>query len=128
VKRSLLLMGIGALAMATAADAHHSFAKDYQEEKQVTLEGDIVSFDLRNPHSWVYFNATDGTGVARQYGAEWANRRRLEQQGIAQTSLKAGDHVIVTGAPSRSATTYSVHLRSIRRTTDGWSWPSRGRR
>lgn len=121
-------MGIGALVAATAADAHHSFAKDYAEEKQITLEGDVVSFEMRNPHSWVYFTAKDSSGVFRQYGAEWANRRRLEQQGIDGASIKAGDHVIVTGAPNRSATNYSVHLKGIRRTTDGWSWPSGGRR
>ena len=128
MNRRLLILGIGALLAATTAYAHHSFAKTYAEEKQISLEGDVVSFEFRNPHTWVYFTANDGTGVFRKYGAEWSNPRRLEQQGVAATTLKAGDHVIITGAPSRSATDYSVHLKSIRRPTDGWNWPAAGDR
>ena len=128
MRARLLLLGIGALLAAATADAHHSFAKEYSEGQQVTLEGDVTSFDLRNPHSWVYFTARDTTGVARQYGAEWANRRRLEQQGITGGTIKAGDHVIVTAAPNRSPTTYTVHLKAIRRSADGWSWPGNSSR
>jgi len=122
VKR-LLVVGLGSLLAATAAYAHHSFAKDYVEEKQISLEGDVVSFEYRNPHAWVYLTANDSGGVLRKFGAEWDNPRRLEQQGVGATDLKAGDHVIISGAPSRSATTYSVHLKSIRRPVDGWTWP-----
>jgi hypothetical protein len=127
VKRTLVLLGICALLAVTAAEAHHSFAKTYSEEKHISLEGDVVSFEYRNPHAWVYFNAADSTGVVRKFGAEWANPRRLEQQGVLATSIKAGDHVIVGGAPNRSATEYSVHLKSIQRPSDGWSWPGGAR-
>ena len=123
MKRRLLILGVGSLLAASAAYAHHSFARDYAEEKQISLEGDIISFEYRSPHAWVYFNAPDTTGVVRRFGAEWANPRRLEQQGVGASDLRPGDHVIVSGAPSRSATTYNVHLKSIRRPADGWSWP-----
>jgi len=127
VKRRLFILGTGLLlAAATAAYAHHSFAKDYAEEKQISLEGDVVSFEYRSPHAWVYFTANDGSGVLRKFGAEWANPRRLEQAGVGATDLKVGDHVIVSGAPSRSATTYNLHLKSISRPADGWSWPGAG--
>ena len=54
MKRRLLILGIGSLlAAATAAYAHHSFARDYAEDKQISLEGDVVSFEYRNPHAWV---------------------------------------------------------------------------
>ena len=124
MKRTLVLLAMGALLAATGADAHHSFAKTYAEEKHVSLEGDVVSFEYRSPHAWVYFNATDSTGVVRKFGAEWSNPRRLEQQGVLANALKAGDHVIVGGAPNRSATEYSLHLKSIERPVDGWTWPN----
>ena len=128
VKRRLFLLALGSLMAATAAYAHHSFARDYHEDQMISLEGDVVSFDYRNPHAWVYFNASDSGGVMRKFGAEWANPRRLEQQGVGASVLKAGDHVIVRGAPSRSATTYNLHLKSIHRPADGWSWPGGGGR
>ena len=124
MKRRLLVLATGALLAATTADAHHSFAKTYAEEQIISLEGSVVSFEFRNPHTWLYFTAPDATGVFRRFGAEWSNPRRLEQQGVGATSLKAGDRVIVTGAPNRSATEYTVHLKSIRRPADGWSWPT----
>ena len=128
MKRRLVLLGIGALLAATSAYAHHSFARMYHEEKSISLEGEVVSYEYRSPHTWVYFTANDGTDVARKWGAEWSNPRRLEQQGVLASTLKAGDHVIVTGAPNRSATDYSVHLKSIHRPADGWSWPAGARR
>ena len=126
MNRRLLILGIGALLAATSAYAHHSFARMYHEEKSISLEGEIVSYEYRSPHTWVYFTANDGTGVARKWGAEWSNPRRLEQQGVVASTLQAGDRVIITGAPNRSATDYSVHLKSIRRPADGWSWPTGG--
>ena len=126
--RRLFVVGLASLLAATAAYAHHSFARDYAEEKLISLEGDVVSFEYRNPHTWVYFTANDTSGVLRKFGAEWSNPRRLEQQGIGAQHIKPGDHVIVSGAPSRSAATYSVHLKSIQRPADGWTWPDgRGR-
>jgi exonuclease VII large subunit len=126
VKRILIILGFGALAAAVPAYAHHSFAKDYDETRQVSLEGEVTSFNLKNPHSWLYFTAKDSTGVVRQFGGEWANRSRLIQAGISAETLKPGDHVIVSGAPNRDATEYSMHLQGIRRPSDGWSWPGNG--
>jgi hypothetical protein len=80
---------------------------------------------MKNPHSWVYFTAKDATGVVRQYGAEWANRSRLIQAGMTADTLKAGDQIVINGAPNRDATEYSVHLKGIRRPSDGWTWPMR---
>src|SRR2546422_7693956 len=80
VKRRFVL-GLTLVLAATAAYAHHSFARDYAEEKLISLEGDVVSFEYRSPHAWVYFTANDATGVPRKFGAEWANPRRLEQHG-----------------------------------------------
>ena len=101
MKRRLFILGIGSLlAAATAAYAHHSFAKDYAEDKQISLEGDIVSFEYRNPHAWVYFTANDGSGVLRKFGAEWANPRRLEQQGVGATDSR---RAITSSSAARQA-------------------------
>ena len=126
MKHRLFVLVVGSILVASAAYAHHSFAKEYNESKSVTLEGEITSVDLRNPHSWVYFTAKDPSGVARKYGAEWFNLRRLSQTGVNASTFKAGDHIVVTGAPNWDANTYSVHLKSISRPSDGWAWPSSG--
>ena len=63
MKRRLFVLALGSLMAATAAYAHHSFARDYHEDQMISLEGDVVSFDYRNPHAWVYFTANDSGGV-----------------------------------------------------------------
>ena len=124
MRRALLLLGLGILLSGAEVSGHHSFAGSYFEDQIVSVDGTVEVFEYRNPHSWVYFTAKDATGVVRQYGAEWANPRRLEQQGVTGTSIRLGDHVLVSGSPSHSATVNAVHLKSIRRPADGWSWPT----
>jgi hypothetical protein len=67
-------------------------------------------------------------GQAVDYRAEWAGAGRLAQQGITADTLKPGDRVIVGGSPGRDASAHRIHLKSIQRPADGWSWEQRGRR
>ena len=122
MKRGLLTLLTGAVALGVPTSAHHSFAAGYIEEQSVSVEGDLVEFEYRNPHSWVHVNAKDETGVMRQVAAEWASAPRLKQWGVNADTLKPGDRVIITGSPSRNPTEYRMHLKSIQRRADGWQW------
>jgi len=122
VKRALLTLLIGAVALGISTSAHHSFAASYLEEQSVSIEGDLVQFEYRNPHSWLHVNARDETGAMRQIAAEWASAVRLKQWGLSEDTLKPGDRVIITGSPSRNPTEYRMHLKGIQRRADGWQW------
>ena len=126
-----MLLGFAAALLSGAvASAHHSFAAFYFEDQSVSIEGEIDAFENRAPHAWVYVMAPDPDGRVRRYGAEWANPRRLQRDGITSETLKAGDRVAITGSPGRVASDYKVHLKRIRRLSDGWEWRGgqRGRR
>ena len=84
-----------------------------------------VEFDYRAPHAWVHLTAPDASGAMRRFSAEWANPRRLTGDGITRDKLKAGDRVIITGSPGRTAADYKIHLKQIRRPADGWEWGMR---
>ena len=114
-----------ALVIGVPVAAHHSFAAYYFEDQTVTIEGDVVEFDYRAPHAWVYLTAPDASGTMRRFSAEWANPRRLTGDGITRDKIKAGDRVIITGSPGRTAADYKVHLKQIRRPADGWEWGMR---
>jgi hypothetical protein len=122
VRRILLSVTIAALVAVIPAAAHHSFSAYYFEEQSITLEGVVQEFQYRSPHAILIFTAPDPSGRTQTFAAEWSNPRRLSSQGITAATLKAGDVVIVTGSPGRTASEYKVHLKGIRRPADGWNW------
>jgi hypothetical protein len=81
---AVLLVAAASLAGATAY-AHHSFAATYLEDKNVTIEGDIVQFLFRNPHSWVHVNVKEKNGQVVRYAVEWGGTGQLGQQGSPGT-------------------------------------------
>jgi hypothetical protein len=118
---------IGALILAagTPANAHHAFAGTYVLDQTATIEGTIVQFDIRNPHSFVNLEIRDAEGKAARWGVEWGGVTLLAQTGVTKATLKVGDKVTVIGAPSRDATEHKVLMKVIRRPADGWVWGER---
>jgi len=107
---------------ATQAYAHHSFAATYRESQTVTIEGELVQLDFRNPHSFVHIMVKEKDGSMVRYGVEWGGVGQLGQQGVTRDTLKIGDHVIITGAPGRNAADHRVRMVTLRRPSDGFTW------
>jgi len=119
---SVIIAGVVGAA-GVPASAHHSFAAEYFEDQMVSVEGDVVQFDYRNPHAWVHLAVKDERGEMQKVSAEWANPGRLKQQGLTADTIKPGDHVIITGSPGRNPAERRIHLKRIQRPDDGWTWP-----
>ena len=124
-RRSLLIIGvmaIGSLAGARVADAHHSFAATYYEDRVVTIEGELVEFLYRNPHSFVHVNVPDKDGTMQRWAIEWGAVAQLNGQGVQRFTLKPGDKVVITGAPARSGEEHKLLMRKLVRPSDGFTW------
>jgi hypothetical protein len=124
VKRTLLTMMTATMIAGVSASAHHSFAAHYFEEQTVSVEGELLEFEYKSPHAWVHVMAKDDDGEMQRYGAEWAGPGRLQQRGVKADTLKPGDWVIISGSPGRNPSERRIHLKSIKRPADGWSWPA----
>jgi hypothetical protein len=112
----VLIMVAAVLAAATPrASAHHSFAATYLEDQSVTIEGELVQFLFRNPHSFVHVNVPQKDGSVVRYAVEWGGAGQLGGQGVTRETLKAGDHVIITGAPGRNPADHRVRMVSLHR-------------
>jgi hypothetical protein len=125
--RMLTVLSVAALLLSgMAAFAHHSFSAVYNQKETVKLEGKLVQISIRNPHSFVSVEAADPEGNVQRWSGEWGGAAQLAGQGVDQNTLKVGDHIVVTGSPSRAPGEYRVLVRTIDRPRDGFTW-GRGR-
>ena len=86
----------------TSVYAHHSFAATYAEEKTIKIEGKLVQFNFRNPHSFVQIEVKDENGMVERWSVEWGGAGQLGAQGLTRDTLRPGDQVIITGHPGRN--------------------------
>jgi hypothetical protein len=123
MKRYLVASVIALALLAGArAYAHHSFAATYREKESVTIEGDLIQLDFRNPHSFVHVDVKEKDGTKVRYAVEWGGVGQLGQQGVTRETLKVGDHVIISGAPGRNPADHRVRLVTLKRPADGFTW------
>ena len=117
-----VLLAAAGLLSTVPAYAHHSFAATYFEDKTQTIEGDLVEFLFRNPHSFVHVEAKDEKGELQRWAIEWGAGLQLNRQGVTRETLHPGDHVIIMGNPGRNAEDHRLRMRTISRPKDGWKW------
>ena len=123
MKRYLIVpLAVAGLALSAQAFAHHSFAATYIEDQSVTIEGQLVQFLLRNPHSFVHVMVKEQDGSMERYVVEWGSPAQLGGQGGTRETLKPGDYVIISGNPGRNPADHRVRLLRFHRPKDGWSW------
>jgi hypothetical protein len=128
MKLPLLSLFAAAFAAAIPAYAHHSFGAFYSEEQSITVDGKLVAFLYRNPHSFVDLETTDEHGNVTKWAAEWGGSGRLSRIGVLPDTFQPGDHLIITGAPGRDPKEHRIHLKTIVRPSDGLKFDNlRGR-
>ena len=123
MKRDLgvILAIAGVFAFAAQLHAPHSFTATYHEDQTVTIEGKLVQFQFRNPHSFVQI--LDDKGI--RWSIEWGGAGQLGSQGVTRETLKPGDVVVITGNPGRTPEDHRVRMRAIKRPSDGFGWGER---
>ncbi len=119
-----ILAGAALMGAVTVApvQAHHSFPATYVVDEKVTIEGTVVQFLFRNPHSFVHVMAPDKNGVMQRWAVEWGAGGALGDAGVKHDTLKPGDKVKITGNPGRNPADHRIRMSSIERLSDGWKW------
>src|SRR2546422_7462449 len=113
--RMFLLVITAMFLFVAVASAHHSFAAVYDGKKTITLDGKLVQFIFRNPHSFVQVEVADERGVIQRWSVEWSAAGQLGGQGVNQQTLRVGEHVVVTGRPSRVAGELRIQMQTLKR-------------
>jgi len=120
--RHMLAALVGGLIITVGAEAHHSFMATYDDTQEVRIEGTLVAFHFRNPHASVDILAEDENGDSIRWTVEWGSASTLTGQGMTRESLRAGDHVVITGNVPRNAELRRLRMLSILRPADGYGW------
>lgn len=102
--------------------AHHSFPATYFVDQKVTIQGTVVQFLFRNPHSFIHVLAPDKDGVMQRWAVEWGAGGALASDNITSDTLRPGDKVLITGSPGRNPADHRLRMSSIERPSDHWKW------
>ena len=111
-----------ALLMGANAWGHHSFAAVYLEDQEVTIEGRLVQFLWRNPHTLVHVMVEQDDGSNVRYVVEWGSATQLGATGVSRETLRPGDYVVINGNPGRNVEDNRVRLLNFLRPSDGLTW------
>jgi hypothetical protein len=104
--RSLMIGVALALAGTGAAIAHHSFAQEFDANKPIKLEGNVVKFEWVNPHSWIHVDVVNPQTKKHEiWRIEGGAPSALLRRGWNRNSLPTGTKISISGFASRDGDT-----------------------
>ena len=95
-----LALVVFGLASAGDLSAHHSTGYYSKEQKDfVKIQGKVVRWEYRSPHSQLYVEAPDKDGKPVVWRFESTPAAWLLREGVKQDSIVVGDIVTAEGFP-----------------------------
>jgi len=96
--------------LPSAAPAHHSRA--YFGHEIVTVTGELVAIEWRNPHVQLELRSTGADGSVETWQVEGNSIYNLQRRGVSREQFRAGTEVTVAGRAS-TRERYSLLLTSV---------------
>ena len=126
MKRIVLLLGALILvAGVVPALAHHGFNAEYDASQKAEVQGVVTEFAWRNPHSFMKIDVMAKDGTTQSWTLEWGSASQLAESQVGRTTLKPGDHIVVSGQVARDPSAHRMLITDIKRPSDVWEWKGR---
>jgi hypothetical protein len=103
------------ILQATAPAAHHSNDPFYDSTRKVETQGAVTKFIYRNPHAFLFLDATDDRGQKTEWQIELGPPISLSRTGWTPETLKPGTVIKVVGSPSRAEGSHGICCARITR-------------
>ena len=87
------------------AQAHHSFAAEYDTKKPVELTGTVTSIEWVNPHAWIHLDVKNADGTVTSWMIEAGAPNGLLRRGFTKNSLPPGTEIVVEGWQAKDEST-----------------------
>lgn len=100
-----LLASAVAACLAGAVQAHHSFAAEFDESREMTVSGVLTKVDWINPHSYCYVDVKNANGTTTRWAFEGFPPAMMKRLGFSRETLvsNVGKIVKVSYNPAHSA-------------------------
>ena len=113
-----MALSIPAFLAVPSAEAHHSFAAEYDSKKPMKLKGVITKVDWMNPHVYFFLDVEDESGKTVNWGCEMGPPNGLQRSGWTKNTMKIGDEVIVDGTMAKDGS-HQINARTVTLSSTG---------
>jgi hypothetical protein len=97
MRTRLALIAAGLLLFAIPVWAHHAFAAEFDENKQIKVRGTVTKMEWINPHAWLHISVKGNDGAIVNWDIELGPPNALIKRGWTKNSLPAGTELLVEG-------------------------------
>ena len=81
--------------------AHHLETTEFDRTQAVTLTGEVVKFEWRNPHPWIHINVSGDNEQVQEWMVEAAAPKNLLRRGFKPETLSPGAIITIDGYRSK---------------------------
>ena len=111
IATALLAAALTAVA-GHSANAHHSFAAEFDANSPIELTGTVTKVSWANPHTFFYIDVTTPKGDVENWALEMGSPNGLMRRGWTRDSMQIGDTVTVTGSRAKDGS-FKGNARSV---------------
>ena len=97
----LLALALLASTPAPPLSAHHSVPVNYDQSREITIEGVLTEIKWLNPHASFRVNVTNPDGSVVEWLVEMGAANTMKRAGFPMDRFVVGDRITITGNPGR---------------------------